>query len=174
MNATEARANHEQDGITRKIMAVGAIIMADDGKILVVQETQSKPGIDKMSGDWTFPAETLREGEMPLEGLQRLVKEEIGKIDYELDSQADWIGDYNVGSQENPMWGRVFLLHAKGRSENFGECSAVDGEVVGHQWVYPRWLQGANRRKGVWEPLKDFLTGQRGVVCWKCIPGERG
>ena len=57
----------------RRIVAVGAIIMASDGRILVVQETVSKPVIDKQPGDWTFPAETLEAGETIIEGVRRMI-----------------------------------------------------------------------------------------------------
>lgn len=157
----------------RTIKAVGAIIMSDDGKILIVQETVNKPQIDKMAGDWTFPAETLKEGESIFGALSRLICEEVGEIRYNFDSERDWIGDYNVGSGESPIWWKVFLLNAIGRSEKQGRLSSIDGEVVGHKWVFPRELQSLPRRKGVWEPLKDFLAGQRSVVCLSCIPGER-
>lgn len=168
----ERKAGYEKE---RRIMAVGAIIMADDGRILIVQETQDKPVIDKKTGDWSFPIETLGEGELPLEGLERLLDEEVGSIglgDVDFVPERDWIGDYNV-NPEHPIWGRVYLLQARGSSENFTGHSSVGGEVINHRWVFPRGLQGLPRRKGVWEPLKDFLTGQRGVICTDCIPGMR-
>lgn len=167
------RQEELQEENLRKIKAVGAIIMSDDGKILIVQGTVNKPQKDKMAGDWTFPAETLKPGEDWTGALTRLVSEEVGGIKYRVDYARDWIGDYNVGSVENPIWGRVLLLHVIGRAEEQPCLSSIDGEVVGHKWVLPRSLQSLPRRKGVWEPLKDFLAGQRGIVCWKCVPGER-
>ena len=158
----------------RRIVAVGAIIMASDGRILVVQETVSKPVIDKQPGDWTFPAETLEAGETIIEGVRRMITEEVGPLSYSFHTTQDWIGDYGVKGPKGPIWGRVFLLHAKGSSEDFPGLSSVDGEVINHKWVAPRFLQGADRRKGVWEPLKDFLIGQRGVICEDCTPGVRG
>ena len=146
---------------TRKISAVGAIITAEDGRILVVQETQDKPVFDKRCGDWSFPAETLKEGEAVFEALSRLISEEVGDIRFSFDSTEDWIGDYNVGSQEKPIWGRVFLLYAKGRSEELIDLYSIDGEVINHRWIFPMGLQGMARRKGVWEPLKDFLGYER-------------
>lgn len=157
----------------RKISAVAAIIMSTDGRILIVQETQDKPQFDKMAGDWTFPAETL-EPEEPLEkALRRLVHEEVGEIKYRFYSKEDWIGDYNVGSPENPIWGRVYLLHYRSGSNTAADLGSVDGEVIGHKWVLPRALRTLPTRRGVLEPIGDFLSSMRGVVCWECAPGAR-
>lgn len=157
----------------RKIVAVGAIIMSSDGRILIVQETQDKPLIDKQAGDWTFPGETCREGELPEATLRRLIREEVGGIEFDIDFEEGWIGDYNGGNDQNPIWGRVYLVNFHGTSRTPAQFRAVDGEVIGHRWVLPRQLRVLPHRKGIEEPLGDFLFGNRRVVCWRCSPGDR-
>ena len=157
----------------RVIMAVGVIIMTNDGKVLIVQETRDKPAADRMAGDWTFPVETLEKGESLVEGVSRLIFEEVGDIKYGFSPKRDWIGDYNVNSLEKPVWGRVYLLHVEGMAEEFTGLRSVNDEVINHRWVLPRALRTYSRRKGVDEPLTDFLNGRREVICWQCGPAER-
>ena len=157
----------------RKIIAVGAIILSEDGKILVIQETQDKPFVDKKAGDWGFPVETALPGETIEENLKRLFAEEIGEIEVKYDLTSDWIGDYNGGNETKPLWGRVFLVHYKGRSDNGVSFRSVDGEVINHSWIFPREIFGLPRRKCVIEPIRNFIDNKRGVVCEKCSPGAR-
>jgi len=157
----------------RKISAVGAIIMFSDGRILIAKETQDKPEIDKKAGDWGFPVETLKEGESFNDGLKRLIEEEVGSLEYFFDPKRDWVGDYGIESLGKTIWERVFVLHAKASSLEANNLASVDNEVIDHRWVFPKSLQSLPRRSGVWEPLKDFTSGQRGVICQKCSPGVR-
>ncbi len=157
----------------RKIVAVGAIIASEDGKILVVQETQDKPMIDKRAGDWSFPAETAKQGETIEENLKRLFVEEIGEMEVDYDLNSGWIGDYNGGNEEVSLWGRVFLVQYKGISDNGVSFRSFDGEVINHRWISPKEIFNLPRRKCVVEPIRDFIDGKRGVVCINCLPGVR-
>ncbi|MFA4826694.1 MAG: NUDIX hydrolase [Candidatus Shapirobacteria bacterium] len=159
--------------LERKIIAVGAIIQSEDGKIIVVQETEDKSIVDKKVGDWGFPIETAKPGESVEKNLERLFTEEIGEIEVDYDLVSDWIGDYNGGNKEVPLWGRVFLVHYKGRSSERVSFKSVDGEVINHRWISPEEIFKLSRRKCASEPIRDFIEGRRGVVCSECLPGVR-
>lgn len=156
-----------------KIAAVGAIIVSEDGKILIVQETKDKSVIDKKAGDWSFPAETAKPGESIGENLRRLFAEEVGEISVDYDLSSGWIGDYNGGNEQVSLWGRVFLVYYKGRSDDGAVFRSTDGEVINHRWISPEEIFNLPRRKCVVEPIRDFVGGKRGVVCTSCLSGVR-
>jgi len=159
--------------LERKIIAVGAIIRSLDGKILVVQETKDKSIVDKRAGDWGFPMETAISGETIEGNLRRLFVEETGEMEVVYDLASDWIGDYNAGNEEVPLWGRVFLVHYKGRSSERVSFKSIDGEVINHRWISPEEVFDLPRRKCTSEPIRDFIEGRRSVVCSECLPGVR-
>lgn len=140
----------------RKIMGVAAVILSQDGKILVIQKTGNNLVLDKRAGDWSIPAETIKEGETEFEALLRLIKEEVGENgDIMCDPENDWIGDYRFRDRVN-IWGRAYLLHFDGTSTTQRAFSAERNEVVGHCWIDPREIKNLPRRRGVLEIVEDF------------------
>lgn len=157
----------------RRIKGVAAVILSQDGKILVVQETEDKPRADKKVGDWSIPAETIKEGETEFEALLRLIEEEVGeKGDIVCNPAEDWIGDYQL-EIETDIWGRAYLLHFSGTSKTSRSFTAERGEVINHHWIKPNEIRSMPRRKGVLEIVEDFQAGQRGVIREECSPGFR-
>lgn len=157
----------------RNIRGVAAVILSQDGKILVVQETENKPRLDKQVGDWSIPAETIEKEETELEALLRLIKEEVGENgDIICNPQEDWIGDYGLGAGDN-LWVRTYVLHFSGSSQTPRFFSAERREVINHRWIEPLEIRGLPRRKGALEVVEDFLAGRRGVICEECSPGFR-
>jgi len=154
-------------------MGVAAIILSQDGKILVVQETEDKPKADKKAGDWSIPAETIKEGESELEALLRLIEEEVGENgDIACNQESDWIGDYQLKKGTN-IWGRAYLLHFNGTSDTPRSFSAEQDEVINHRWIAPQEIRNLPRRKGVLEIVEDFTVGRKGVIREECSPGFR-
>lgn len=157
----------------RNIMGVAAIILSQDGKILVIQETGNNPVLDKRVGDWSIPAETIEEGETEFEALLRLIKEEVGENgDIRCRPENDWIGDYRLGDKVN-IWGRAYLLHFDGISTMQRTFTAEREEVINHHWIDPQEIRNLPRRRGVLEIVEDFMAGQRGIVREECSPGFR-
>lgn len=157
----------------RNIVGVAAIILSQDGKILVVQETEEKPVVDKRAGDWSIPAETIKEGETEFEALLRVIEEEVGENgDITCNPENDWIGDYRLGGGIN-IWGRVYLLHFKGTSETPRSFTAERKEVINHRWINPDEIKNMSRRGGILEIVEDFQAGRRGVIREECSPGFR-
>lgn len=157
----------------RKIIGVATIILSQDGKILVIQETEDKPWLDKKRGDWSIPAETIKEGETEMEALLRVIKEEVGENgDIICNPENDWIGDYQFGVGSN-IWGRAYLLHFNGTSDTLRSFSAERNEVINHRWIVPQEIRNLPRRKGVSEIVEDFIIGRRGIIQEECSPGFR-
>jgi len=169
-NISEATAKETEPRIIR---GVAAVILSQDGKILIAQETGNKPIMDKKRGDWTIPAETIEKGETELEALLRLIKEEVGENeDITCNPENDWIGDYQFEKGIN-IWGRAYLLHFSGTSETSRSFTAEREELVNHQWVKPEEIINMARRKGVLEIIEDFRAGRRGIIKEECSPGFR-
>jgi len=157
----------------RNIMGVAAIILSQDGKILVVQETEDRPKADKRAGDWSIPAETIKEGESEIEALLRLIEEEVGENgDIICNPESDWIGDYQL-QKGFDKWGRAYLLYFNGTSDAPRSFRAVGDEVINHRWMDPKKIRNLPRRAGVLEIVEDFIAGRKGVIREKCSPSFR-
>lgn len=157
----------------RKIMGVAAVILSEDGKVLVIEETEAKPRFDKKAGDISIPAETIKKGETEFEALIRLLEEEVGiREGMVCDPEEDWIGDYQL-RKGTSIWGRVYLIHFQGRSDSSRTFAAKNEEVVNHHWIVPSEIKSMPRRAGALEILEDFSSGRRGVIREECSPGFR-
>ena len=170
-NISEPATSKETE--PRIIKGVIAVILSQDEKILVAQETEDKPYMDKKRGDWTIPAETIEKGETELEAVLRLIKEEVGENgDITCNPENDWIGDYQFEKGIN-IWGRAYLLHFSGTSETSRSFMAEREEVINHHWINPEEIRSMARRKGVLEIIDDFRAGRRGIIKEECSPGFR-
>ena len=157
----------------RKIMGVAAVILSEDGKILVIEETENKSQLDKMAGDISILAETIEEGETEFEALIRLLEEEVGIREGMIcNPKEDWIGDYQL-REGSGIWGRAYLVHYQGRSDSPLGFKAKDREVVNHRWIKPFEIKEMPRRAGVLEIIEDFSARCHGIVREKCSPGFR-
>lgn len=157
----------------RKIIGVAALILSEDGKVLVIEETVDKPQFDKEAGDISIPAETIKERETEFEALIRLLEEEVGvREGMVCDPKDDWIGDYQL-RKGTGYWGRVYLINFQGSSESHLRFKAKDREVVNHRWINPEDIRQMPRRAGALEILEDFKAGRRGVIREECSPGFR-
>ncbi len=153
----------------KELVAVGAIVVNDEtGQILVAQETQDKPEVDKRSGDWSIFWETAEKEESYELAVRRLIREEVGDgNDIIWDPVQDWLGDYGPPG----FCARVYVLHWKRDSTR--SFSAVDSEVINHRWIEPAEIRNMQRRPGVLEPIEDFEAGKRGVTCQDLSPAYR-
>lgn len=157
----------------RNIRGVAAVIVSGDGKILLVQETVDKPHIDKHAGDWSIPAETMREGEDEIDALSRLIAEEVGEEgDITCNPAEDWLGDYRVKGRKD-KWARAYVLRFNGTSDTPRSFRAVGDEVINHRWIDPKEIKDLPRRAGVLEVVEDFIAGRQGVICEECSSGFR-
>jgi ADP-ribose pyrophosphatase YjhB (NUDIX family) len=94
----------------------------DDGRVLLARRA-----FEPWRGRWDLVGGFLAEGEHPLDGLRREVREETG-LEFEPGRFLGiWIGDYDGRTTFNPVWvGRV----------GAGELRAAD-DVVELQWFAP-------------------------------------
>lgn len=157
----------------RKIMGVAAVILSEDDQVLVIEETEDKPQLDKKAGDISIPAETIKEGETEFEALIRLLEEEVGvREGMVCNPETDWIGDYQLRKRSG-IWGRAYLVHFQGKSDSLKGFTSKGDEVVNHHWINPEDIRQMPRRAGALEILDDFKAGRRAVVREECSPGFR-
>lgn len=173
VEAQEPEAQIPKEIEERKIMGVAAVILSEDGKVLVIEETENKPQLDKKAGDISIPAETIKERETEFEALIRLLEEEVGvREGMACDPETDWIGDYQL-RKESGIWGRVYLVHFQGKSDSPKNFVAKGEEVINHRWINPEDIYQMPRRAGALEIVEDFKAGRRRVVREECSPGFR-
>ncbi len=74
--ASDAAKNAPHGAIesTDRLRVVAAIVVADDGRILV---TRRAPG-ERLAGKWEFPGGKIERGESPEAALSREIREELG------------------------------------------------------------------------------------------------
>jgi 8-oxo-dGTP diphosphatase len=118
---------------------VAAIILNNNGQILVCQRTRHQP----MPLKWEFPGGKIEEGEQPRDALRRELEEELG-IEATIGNEVVRI------QHEYPSGGSVEL--------RFFEVRSYQGEIENRIFREIRW---ANREE---LPDLDFLEADRPLV----------
>ena len=132
------------------ITGVGLILANPIGEIAVVREKTSKPAVGKVAGMFTFPLETVEEGESPEKGtLKRLIREEIGVVTGM--KKPRLMAFYSV------MPGTVTIVYVA-RCEGATFRPMAWEEVEAYGWMDPAKLLTMESRRPEVEPVMlDYL-----------------
>jgi 8-oxo-dGTP pyrophosphatase MutT (NUDIX family) len=126
------------------------LLAASTGRILVVKELQSKPGI-KEKGMLSIPAETSRPEEGDRDVLRRLFHEEIGidPVPCEKIALLQWVNVGNFRADVSLFVGNVV--------REFPPSPQDEEDVAFHAWMHPEELLLSWIRPGVAESTEHFL-----------------
>jgi 8-oxo-dGTP diphosphatase len=150
------RGSHEEtreDGSVRDWVVGGALIVGDDGSLLLVQNRRRNG-----SHDWTPPGGVIDEGETLIDGLTREVEEETGL------RVTEWAGPvYEVRCDAPDLGWRLRVeAHVAVAYEGDLHVDDPDGIVVDARFVQVdachEHLSGGH--PWVCEPLADWLAEQ--------------
>lgn len=131
-------------------MAVGAVLLNDEGKILLVRNRgHNRP-------HWSLPKGSCEEGESVMQTLKREVKEETG-LDVEMEELAFVTEWFVVGRQE---WYLQFYFYSRIVGGVLG-VQAGDEDVTQVKWVAPREVRLYMNYRPWLEPLNIWLNERR-------------
>lgn len=130
-----------------KIMGVG-VIVEKDGKILMIQEKQEMEIIGKVSNMVSYPLETVKANESPLEAAISGYKEEVG-LGVKLNIIIGFY-DFKGG----------FGISFSGSLENV-EAQIDEAEVSNLRWMTKLEILSCELRPGVRESIEDYFSGKQ-------------
>lgn len=142
----------------RRIRGVALICYNPRGEILILQEYRTKPRLGKYRGMFSVPMETLRHREREMNGLVRLIQEELPG--FSLSPPITRIGIYQIPGCTCTLYSMKTIVSC------LPTRSTV--EVGNYQWIDPKKALTLWLRWGVWEMINDFLEGKREVFCRCC------
>lgn len=143
------------------------IIQNPEGKILVLQEYETKPHLGKYRGMLSIPMETSRPKEPDLNTITRLLGEEVPGFDLQPEEiLQSRIGIYQIVPR---VW--VTLYWTKTMRQHLPNQKS--SEVGNYQWVDPREVLDFWLRQGAREMISDFLEGEKEVFCRHCRAPEQ-
>jgi 8-oxo-dGTP diphosphatase len=131
-------------------MAVGAILLNDEGQILLVRN------LVRGRLHWSLPKGSCEEGESVMATLTREVKEETG-LDVEMVELA-FVTEWFVLSRQE--WYLQFYFYAKIVGGILGP-QADDEDVIAVKWVAPKHLRQHMSYRPWAEPLFKWLEERR-------------
>jgi 8-oxo-dGTP pyrophosphatase MutT (NUDIX family) len=142
----------------KKIVIEGVALFleaSETGRILVLRELQTKPGI-KERGMLSIPAETSRSEEGDKETLERLFWEEIGidPIPCEKIALRHWINGKIFRADVSLFVGSV--------DREFFPSPQDEEDVTFHAWMYPQELLTSWIRPGVKESTECYFDWKYG------------
>jgi len=148
----------------RRVRGVALIVENPEGKILVLQECESKPHLGKYPGMFSIPMETSKPNEPDHSAVARLIDEELPGLDLPIDGMLARIGSYRIVPR---VWVKLFFT--KARSTDLPTPKDSKNKEVGdHQWVVPEEALGLWLRQGAHEMISDFVGSRKGVLCKYC------
>jgi len=153
------------------VRGVALIVQNPEGKILVLQEYESKPHIGKYPGMFSIPMETSKPNEPDHCAIARLIKEELPGLDLPIDGALEArIGSYRIVPG---VWVNLFFIGARNAHLPNSE-DTKNKEVGNHQWVVPDKALGLWLRQGAHEMISDFVGNKKGVLRRYCrAPGQK-
>ncbi|MEK7664957.1 MAG: NUDIX domain-containing protein [Patescibacteria group bacterium] len=154
----------------QRVRGVALIVQNPEGKILVLQEHESKPHFGKYSGMFSIPMETSKPNESNYSTVVRLIGEELPGLDLPIDGVLKaYIGDYRIVSG---VWVKLFLIKANNAYLPDSENSK-NKEVGNYQWMNPEKALNLWLRQGAREMINDFMSNKKGVLCRYCCAPEQ-
>jgi len=121
-----------------EICVVAGALYDDHGRVLIAQRPVGKP----LAGRWEFPGGKLHDGESPLDGLVRELREELA---IEVRS-AEPLMRYAVDYPDRTVWLDMWIVN-----EWRGTVSGLEGQSL--KWVAPSALR-----------LEDILEADQPIV----------
>ena len=146
----------------KRIRGVALIVQNPEGKILVLQEYETKIHFGKICGMFSIPMETLKPGEQDCQAVSRLVNEELPGFSFPFkNSFCRHVGIYRVAKH---VWANLYSV----KMENFCLPNSISKEVGNHQWISPREALDLWLRQGAREMISDFIANKKGTLCKHC------
>jgi len=149
----------------QRIRGVALIVQNPEGKILVLQEYESKPHFGKYPGMFSIPMETSKPNESDYCAVARLIKEELPGLDFPVDGTLQVrIGSYRIVPR---VWVKLFFVKASNARLPDSEGS-TGREVGSYQWLDPQKALDLWLRQGAREMISDFIGNKKGALCRHC------
>jgi len=150
---------------TQRIRGVALIVQNSEGKILILQEYETKPHFGKYCGMLSIPMETSEPDELDYCAIVRLAKEELPGFSLPLENVLQsHVGIYRIASH---VWVNLYFIRTMNTClQDLGNPKS--NEVGNFQWIYPEEALNLWLRQGAWEMIKDFMSNKKGVLCKRC------
>jgi len=149
----------------QRIRGVALIVQNPQGKILVLQEYETKPHLGKYCGMFSIPAETSEPDESDHCAIIRLIKEELPGFNLPFENVLQsHIGIYRIASH---VWANLYSIRITNTCLPDSKNSR-NKEVGNYQWIDPKKALSLWLRQGAWEMINDFISNRKGVLCRYC------
>lgn len=146
----------------QRIRGVALIVQNLEGKILILQEYETKPHLGKYCGMFSIPMETSKPEESDYYAIVRLIREELPGFNFLPENIIrSRIGIYRIVPH---VW--VTLYSIKTGVQHFPNPKS--SEVGNYQWIEPKKALDLWLRQGAWEMISDFMDGKKEVLCRCC------
>lgn len=150
---------------TQCIRGVALIVQNSEGKILILQEYETKPHFGKYCGMLSIPMETSKPDETDYYTIVRLIREELPEFNLLSENVLQsHIGIYRIASH---IWVNLYSI----RTMNTylpGLKNPKSKEVGNYQWIDLKEALDLWLRQGAWEMINDFMSNKKGVLCKHC------
>ena len=132
---------------------VGLLLLSNKGRLLILEELEAKPLIQKEAGMLTFPLETVKTGESHERSLRRLLVEEVGIIETEDFTQLGWFEFKHPQCEV-----KILTYVAQVESEFIARPS--DSDVAHKGWMSPTQLLDHHHKRLEVNPIiAAYLEG---------------
>jgi len=146
----------------QRIRGVALIVQNSEGKILILQEYETKPHLGKYGGMFSIPMETSNPKESDYYAITRLIREELPGFNLLPENIIQSrLGIYRIVPH---VW--VTLYSIKTSASYLP--NSKNNEVGNYQWIDPKKALNLWLRQGAWEMISNFIDGKREVLCRCC------
>lgn len=148
-------------------IAVALIVQNSEGKILILQEYETKPHFGKYCGMFSIPMETSKPDELDHCAIVRLIREELPGFNFTFDIEN--VAQSHIGTYQIIPHVRVNLYSIRTANAYLPDLKNLKSKEVGnYQWIYPKEALNLWLRQGAWEMINDFMNNKKGVLCRYC------
>lgn len=142
----------EQNPVGRFMVAVGAVIVSQDGKILLIKRSSK---LDWHPGEWEIMYGRIAQHEDPQSGLAREVQEELGIHIIAGTPLTCWhIYRGHEETAQNELIGITFLATADNKDVNLSD------EHEEYRWVTPAEALDLIKVEGIKRDINAYITMQ--------------